>query len=64
MRTHPTFCVGWLKPYHQYAVLPMKNALALKHLTEGLVLPMVDINKGLKSSYFSPRPVNIHTSYP
>uniref|UniRef100_A0AAV1V045 Chromo domain-containing protein n=1 Tax=Peronospora matthiolae TaxID=2874970 RepID=A0AAV1V045_9STRA len=41
----------------------MKNALELKHLTEGLVLPMVDIDKGLKSSYLSPRPVNIPTSY-
>uniref|UniRef100_A0AAV1UD06 Uncharacterized protein n=1 Tax=Peronospora matthiolae TaxID=2874970 RepID=A0AAV1UD06_9STRA len=42
----------------------MKNALAFKHLTVGLVLPMVDIDKGLKSSYLSPRPLNILTSYP
>uniref|UniRef100_A0AAV1SZS5 Chromo domain-containing protein n=1 Tax=Peronospora matthiolae TaxID=2874970 RepID=A0AAV1SZS5_9STRA len=36
----------------------MKNALAFKHLAESLVLPMVDIDKGLKSIYLSPRPVN------
>uniref|UniRef100_A0AAV1TG63 Uncharacterized protein n=1 Tax=Peronospora matthiolae TaxID=2874970 RepID=A0AAV1TG63_9STRA len=65
MRTHPTFYVGRLKPYHQYHLhLPMKNALALKHLAESLVLPMVGIDKGLKSSYISPRPINNPTSYP
>uniref|UniRef100_A0AAV1VCF0 Uncharacterized protein n=1 Tax=Peronospora matthiolae TaxID=2874970 RepID=A0AAV1VCF0_9STRA len=42
----------------------MENALALKHLAESLVLPMVDINKGLKSSYLIPRPINNPTSYP
>uniref|UniRef100_A0AAV1TJK6 Uncharacterized protein n=1 Tax=Peronospora matthiolae TaxID=2874970 RepID=A0AAV1TJK6_9STRA len=42
----------------------MKNALALKHLAESLVLPMVGIDKCLKSSYLSPRPVNIPTIYP
>uniref|UniRef100_A0AAV1UFB6 Chromo domain-containing protein n=1 Tax=Peronospora matthiolae TaxID=2874970 RepID=A0AAV1UFB6_9STRA len=42
----------------------MKNALALKHLAESLVLPMVGINKGLKSSYLIPRPINNPTSYP
>uniref|UniRef100_A0AAV1U769 Chromo domain-containing protein n=1 Tax=Peronospora matthiolae TaxID=2874970 RepID=A0AAV1U769_9STRA len=36
----------------------MKNALALKHLAESLMLPMVGIDKGLKSSYLSPRPIN------
>uniref|UniRef100_A0AAV1TYR0 Uncharacterized protein n=1 Tax=Peronospora matthiolae TaxID=2874970 RepID=A0AAV1TYR0_9STRA len=42
----------------------MKNALALKYLAESLVLPMVGINKGLKSSYLIPRPINNPTSYP
>uniref|UniRef100_A0AAV1UCL7 Uncharacterized protein n=1 Tax=Peronospora matthiolae TaxID=2874970 RepID=A0AAV1UCL7_9STRA len=42
----------------------MKNALASKYLTESLVLPMVDIDKGLKSSYLIPRPINNPTSYP
>uniref|UniRef100_A0AAV1VBI0 Uncharacterized protein n=1 Tax=Peronospora matthiolae TaxID=2874970 RepID=A0AAV1VBI0_9STRA len=32
----------------------MKNALALKHLAESLVLPMVGINKGLKSGLSQP----------
>uniref|UniRef100_A0AAV1UEM3 Uncharacterized protein n=1 Tax=Peronospora matthiolae TaxID=2874970 RepID=A0AAV1UEM3_9STRA len=42
----------------------MKDVLALKHLTVGLVLPMVGIDKGHKSSYLSSRPVDFHTSYP
>uniref|UniRef100_A0AAV1U286 Uncharacterized protein n=1 Tax=Peronospora matthiolae TaxID=2874970 RepID=A0AAV1U286_9STRA len=42
----------------------MKNALALKYLAESLVLQMVDINKGMKSSYLIPRPINNPTSYP
>uniref|UniRef100_A0AAV1TKZ9 Uncharacterized protein n=1 Tax=Peronospora matthiolae TaxID=2874970 RepID=A0AAV1TKZ9_9STRA len=42
----------------------MKNVLALKQLAESLVLPMVGIDKGLKSSYLIPRPINIPTSYP
>uniref|UniRef100_A0AAV1V9B2 Chromo domain-containing protein n=1 Tax=Peronospora matthiolae TaxID=2874970 RepID=A0AAV1V9B2_9STRA len=42
----------------------MKNALALKHLAGSLVLPMVDINKGLKSSDPIPRPVNIPNELP
>uniref|UniRef100_A0AAV1TPG1 Uncharacterized protein n=1 Tax=Peronospora matthiolae TaxID=2874970 RepID=A0AAV1TPG1_9STRA len=42
----------------------MKNALALKYLAESLVLPMVDIDKGLESSYLIPRPINTPTSYP
>uniref|UniRef100_A0AAV1UXA0 Uncharacterized protein n=1 Tax=Peronospora matthiolae TaxID=2874970 RepID=A0AAV1UXA0_9STRA len=42
----------------------MKNALALKHLAESLVLLMVGINKGLKSSYLIPRLINNPTSYP
>uniref|UniRef100_A0AAV1TX55 Uncharacterized protein n=1 Tax=Peronospora matthiolae TaxID=2874970 RepID=A0AAV1TX55_9STRA len=45
-------------------LLPMKNALALKHLAESLVLPMVGIDKGLKSSYLIPKPINNSTSYP
>uniref|UniRef100_A0AAV1UYB9 Chromo domain-containing protein n=1 Tax=Peronospora matthiolae TaxID=2874970 RepID=A0AAV1UYB9_9STRA len=42
----------------------MKNALALKYLAESLVLPMVGINKGLKSSYLIPRPINIPNELP
>uniref|UniRef100_A0AAV1TV46 Uncharacterized protein n=1 Tax=Peronospora matthiolae TaxID=2874970 RepID=A0AAV1TV46_9STRA len=42
----------------------MKNALELKHLAESLVLPMVGINKGLKSSYLIPSPISNPTSYP
>uniref|UniRef100_A0AAV1TET3 Uncharacterized protein n=1 Tax=Peronospora matthiolae TaxID=2874970 RepID=A0AAV1TET3_9STRA len=62
MRTHPTL-VG-LSRTISTLLLPMKNALALKHLAESLVLPMVGINKGLKSSYLIPRPINNPTSYP
>uniref|UniRef100_A0AAV1TKT0 Uncharacterized protein n=1 Tax=Peronospora matthiolae TaxID=2874970 RepID=A0AAV1TKT0_9STRA len=57
MRAHPTFYVGRLKPYHQYAASSDEERLALKHLAESLVLPMVGINKGLKSSYLIPRPI-------
>uniref|UniRef100_A0AAV1VBA0 Uncharacterized protein n=1 Tax=Peronospora matthiolae TaxID=2874970 RepID=A0AAV1VBA0_9STRA len=42
----------------------MKNALALKHLAESLVPPMMGIDKGLESIYLTPRPINNPTSYP
>uniref|UniRef100_A0AAV1TPE9 Uncharacterized protein n=1 Tax=Peronospora matthiolae TaxID=2874970 RepID=A0AAV1TPE9_9STRA len=64
MRTHPTFTLVGLSRTISPLLLPMKNALVLKHLAESLVLPMVGINKGLKSSYLIPRSINNPTSYP
>uniref|UniRef100_A0AAV1U3E3 Uncharacterized protein n=1 Tax=Peronospora matthiolae TaxID=2874970 RepID=A0AAV1U3E3_9STRA len=64
MRTRPTFYVGQPSRTIDTLLLPMKNALALKHLAESLVLQTVGIDKSLKSIHLIPRPINNPTSYP
>uniref|UniRef100_A0AAV1UCJ7 Uncharacterized protein n=1 Tax=Peronospora matthiolae TaxID=2874970 RepID=A0AAV1UCJ7_9STRA len=64
MRTNPTFYVGRLKPYHQYAASSDEERPCAQASRREPCAPEGGHRQGSKSSYLSPRPINIPTRYP
>ena len=63
MSTHPKFYVDRLSPYYQYGDSLVKTALALKHLSQILLLTMLTLSSRLKFGYLPAKPRDILTSF-